>query len=310
MGNKTKGYILGSLAAATYGLNPLFALPLYSDGMGVDSVLFFRYVIAIPLIALMMLIRGRSFKIKPLQVFGLGGLGLLVALSSLALFLSYTYMAAGIASTLLFVYPIMVAVMMVCFFKEKISPVTVLCTATAIAGIGLLFKNSDGDTISVVGTIWVMISALSYAIYIVAINKSSLAKVPTLTATFYILLFGVLLFAARLLSKGNIDVPSAQNGFLWLALLGLAVFPTVVSFVCTTSAIHNIGSTKTAILGALEPVTAVLIGICVFGEELTPRSLIGLIMIIGAVTVVVSGPKMGERISYIKKMFPRVRKNK
>lgn len=310
MGNKTKGYILGSLAAATYGLNPLFALPLYSDGMGVDSVLFFRYVIAIPLIALMMLIRGRSFKIKPLQVFGLGGLGILVALSSLALFLSYTYMAAGIASTLLFVYPIMVAVMMVCFFKEKISPVTVLCTATAIAGIGLLFKNSDGDTISVVGTIWVMISALSYAIYIVAINKSSLAKVPTLTATFYILLFGVLLFAARLLSKGNIDVPSAQNGFLWLALLGLAVFPTVVSFVCTTSAIHNIGSTKTAILGALEPVTAVLIGICVFGEELTPRSLIGLIMIIGAVTVVVSGPKMGERISYIKKMFPRVRKNK
>ena len=204
----------------------------------------------------------------------------------------------------------MVAVMMVCFFKEKISPVTVLCTATTIAGIGLLFKNSDGDTISLVGTIWVMISALSYAIYIVAINKSSLAKVPTLTATFYILLFGVLLFAARLLSKGNIDVPSAQNGFLWLALLGLAVFPTVVSFVCTTSAIHNIGSTKTAILGALEPVTAVLIGICVFGEELTPRSLIGLIMIIGAVTVIVSGPKMGERISYIKKMFPRVRKNK
>ena len=310
MGNKTKGYILGSLAAATYGLNPLFALPLYSDGMGVDSVLFFRYVIAIPLIALMMLIRGRSFKIKPLQVLGLGGLGILVALSSLALFLSYTYMAAGIASTLLFVYPIMVAVMMVCFFKEKISPVTVLCTATTIAGIGLLFKNSDGDTISVVGTIWVMISALSYAIYIVAINKSSLAKVPTLTATFYILLFGVLLFAARLLSKGNIDVPSAQNGFLWLALLGLAVFPTVVSFVCTTSAIHNIGSTNTAILGALEPVTAVLIGICVFGEELTPRSLIGLIMIIGAVTVIVSGPKMGERISYIKKMFPRVRKNK
>ena len=310
MGNKTKGYILGSLAAATYGLNPLFALPLYSDGMGVDSVLFFRYVIAIPLIALMMLIRGRSFKIKPLQVLGLGGLGILVALSSLALFLSYTYMAAGIASTLLFVYPIMVAVMMVCFFKEKISPVTVLCTATAIAGIGLLFKNSDGDTISVVGTIWVMISALSYAIYIVAINKSSLAKVPTLTATFYILLFGVLLFAVRLLSKGYIDIPSPHNVFLWLALLGLAVFPTVVSFVCTTSAIHNIGSTKTAILGALEPVTAVLIGICVFGEELTPRSLIGLIMIIGAVTVVVSGPKMGERISYIKKMFPRVRKNK
>ncbi|MDE5745295.1 MAG: DMT family transporter [Paramuribaculum sp.] len=272
MGNKTKGYILGSLAAASYGLNPLFALPLYSDGIGVDSVLFFRYIIAIPLIAIMMLARGRSFKLKPIQILGLGGLGILVALSSLALFLSYTYMAAGIASTLLFVYPIMVAVMMVCFFKEKISAVTVLCTVTAVAGIGLLFKSSEGGSLSVVGTIWVMISALSYAIYIVAINKSSLAKVPTLTATFYILLFGVSLFAGRLFMAGSMDVPAKNNGFLWMALLGLAVFPTVVSFVCTTSAIHYIGSTRTAILGALEPVTAEVIAICVFGEQLTPRS--------------------------------------
>ncbi|MDE6460320.1 MAG: EamA family transporter [Paramuribaculum sp.] len=308
MGNKTKGYILGSLAAATYGLNPLFALPLYSDGMGVDSVLFFRYVIAIPLIAVMMLVRGRSFRLKPVQILGLGGLGILVALSSLALFMSYTYMAAGIASTLLFVYPIMVAVMMVSFFKEKISAVTVVCTVTAIAGIGLLFKSSEGESLSVVGTVWVMISALSYAIYIVAINKSSLAKVPTLTATFYMLLFGVSLFVARLLWFGKVEIPSQSSGYLWLALFGLAAFPTVVSFVCTTSAIHYIGSTKTAILGALEPVTAVLIGICIFGEELTPRSLIGLIMIITAVTVVVSGPKMGGRISSIRKMFPRVKK--
>lgn len=308
MGNKAKGYILGALAAASYGLNPLFALPLYSDGMGVDSVLFFRYVMAIPLLAVMMIVRGRSFIISGKQVLGLGALGLLVALSSLALFLSYTYMAAGIASTMLFVYPIMVAVMMACFFREKISAVTIICIAAAIAGIGLLFKNPGGDTLSVEGTVWVMVSSLCYAIYIVAINKSALAKVPTLTATFYMLAFGVFLFAIRLWSKGGVEMPSPHNGYLWLALLGLAVFPTVVSFACTTGAIHYIGSTKTAILGALEPVTAVIIGVCVFGEELTPRSVIGLILIIGAVTVVISGPGMGERLSFIRKMFPRVKK--
>ncbi|MDE6048818.1 MAG: DMT family transporter, partial [Paramuribaculum sp.] len=145
-------------------------------------------------------------------------------------------------------------------------------------------------------------------VYIVAVNKSSLAKVPTLTATFYMLLFGVLLFVVRLWYQGSIDIPSPHNRFLWLSLLGLAVFPTVVSFACTTGAIHYIGSTKTAILGALEPVTAVVIGVCVFGEELTARSLIGLLMIICAVTVVISGPKTGVMISSMRKMFPRVRK--
>ena len=103
MNAKIKGYTLGAIAAATYGMNPLFALPLYSDGMDADSVLFFRYLFAIPILGIMIKARGRSFRLNRREILPLVALGLLVAASSLTLFLSYNYMDAGIASTILFV---------------------------------------------------------------------------------------------------------------------------------------------------------------------------------------------------------------
>ena len=91
MNAKARGYILGAIAAATYGLNPLFALPLYAEGMTPDSVLFFRYLFALPVLAAMIVWRGRSFRISFRQGGVLFVLGLLMALSSLTLFLSYLY---------------------------------------------------------------------------------------------------------------------------------------------------------------------------------------------------------------------------
>lgn len=115
MNAKAKGYVLGAIAAATYGMNPLFALPLYKAGMNPDSVLFFRYLFAIPVLGIMIKARGRNFKLKPNEIVPLILMGLLVSFSSLALFQSYNYMEAGIASTLLFVYPILVALLPLLF---------------------------------------------------------------------------------------------------------------------------------------------------------------------------------------------------
>lgn len=306
MNPRLKGYCLGIIAAATYGMNPLFALPLYSAGMTADSVLFFRYAMAIPLLACMTAIRGRSFKVTRRQTLTLATLGILMALSSLSLFLSYNYMDAGIASTILFVYPVMVAVIMAAFYRERLSPVMIASIALALGGIGLLYRSGDGQSLSLAGTALALTSALTYAIYIVAVNKSSLKYVATLSVTFYLLLFGVMLFAARLLIAGEIQMPPADRWWLWGCLVCLAVFPTALSFVCTTGAIHYIGSTPTAILGALEPVTAVVIGVSVFGEQLGPREIIGLAAIITAVTAVIAAPRMSLRLSSVKRMFPRI----
>lgn len=304
MNAKAKGYILGSIAAASYGMNPLFALPLYKAGMDPDSVLFFRYLFAIPLLGIMIKARRRSFKIQRKETFPLIIMGLLVALSSLTLFLSYNYMAAGIASTLLFVYPIMVALIMAMVFKEKLALQTIVCMLLALGGIGLLYKSEDGSTLSLIGTLLVFASSLSYAIYIVGINQTSLKNVATLKVTFYVLLFGLSLFVARLLYSGVLNTP--DQWYLWANLLALAVFPTAISFLCTTGAIQYIGSTPTAILGALEPVTAIFFGIAVFGESLTVRESFGLVMIIVAVTLVIAGGNITSQLVRFRKLFPRL----
>ena len=304
MNAKAKGYILGSIAAASYGMNPLFALPLYKAGMDPDSVLFFRYLFAIPLLGIMIKARGRTFKIQRKETFPLIIMGLLVALSSLTLFLSYNYMAAGIASTLLFIYPIMVALIMAMVFKEKLALQTIVCMLLALGGIGLLYKSEDGSTLSLIGTLLVFASSLSYAIYIVGINQTSLKNVATLKVTFYVLLFGLSLFIARLLYSGVLNTP--DQWYLWGNLLALAVFPTAISFLCTTGAIQYIGSTPTAILGALEPVTAIFFGIAVFGESLTIRESFGLVMIIVAVTFVIAGGNITSQLVRFRKLFPRL----
>ncbi len=306
MGIKTIGYILGGCAAASYGTNPLFALPLYAEGLSPDTVLFFRYLFAIPLLGIMLKTRGRNFRINRKDIFPLVAMGLLVALSSLTLFESYNYMNVGIASTLLFIYPILVAVIMTAVFKERFTLQTALCLTGASAGIALLCIGEGGIVLSLTGTGLVFLSSLSYAIYMVAVNHGRLKDVATLKVTFYVLLFGLGLFVIRLYAGSGLQIPPLEKWHLWVNFAALAVFPTAISFLCTTAAVKYIGSTPTAILGALEPVTAVLIGIAVFGESITIRECLGFILIITSVSAVVAGGSITKHIVRIRKLFPRL----
>lgn len=307
MNVKVKGYLLGALAAASYGMNPLFALPLYNDGMDPYSVLFFRYLFAIPILGIMLKARGRTFAVSRHDLLPLVVMGLLLAMSSLSLFLSYNYMEAGIASTMLFVYPIMVAVIMAIFFRERITAQTASCIFVALVGIALLYKGSDGATLDATGVMWVMVSALSYALYIVGVNRPRLKGIATLKLTFYALVFGFSIFIVCTDFGRALTFPSAW--YKWGNLVALALFPTAISFLCTTQAIQYIGSTPTAILGALEPLTAVFFGVTVFGEALTPRLMFGIVMIIAAVSALVAGGSITSHLIRFKKMFPRLRRH-
>ena len=288
--NKTKGFILGAIAAASYGMNPLFTLPLYSAGMSVDTVLFYRYSLAVIVLGIMMKFQKQSFAIKRVDVLPLCIMGLLFAFSSLFLFMSYNYMDAGIASTILFVYPVLVAIIMAVVFKEKVSPITMFSIALAFVGISMLCKSPGGQTLSLVGITFVFLSSLSYAIYIVGVNRSSLKDMPIAKLTFYVLLFGLSVYVVRLQFCTELQV--IPTPMLWINAVSLAVFPTVISLVTMTKAIHYIGSTPTAILGALEPVTALFFRVLVFGEQLTPRIILGILMVITAVTLIIGGKSL------------------
>jgi drug/metabolite transporter (DMT)-like permease len=297
------GYVFAALAAASYGTNPIFAKPLYADGMNPDSVLLFRYAFGIALLGLLMIWNGwrrhnlkTAFRVNRHSLPQLVILGILMALSSLTLFLSYNYMPVGIASTLLFTYPILVAVIMTLIYHERMSWLVVVCLLLACTGIGLLCEQgetplnpSNPSNPFLIGALLVFLSSLSYAIYLVGLNKTRVRTIASMPATFYVLCFGLLLFVWRVGMNSPFTLP--EQGLMWLNLVALGLLPTVVSLIFTAMAIQRIGSTQTALFGALEPVTAVVLGIIFLGESLNLRELVGMALIFVSVTLVVNRRK-------------------
>lgn len=300
---KSRGYVLGAVAAASYGLNPLFTLPLYGAGMGVDSVLFYRYLLAVVMLGALMLARHQSFALRRRDLVPLAVMGLLFSFSSLFLFESYNHMDAGIASTILFLYPVLVAVIMAVGFHEKVSRATMLSILLAFTGIAMLYKGGGGEPLSFFGVALVFLSSLCYAVYIVGVNRSSLRDLPTEKLTFYALLFGLSVYVVRL--RFCADLQSIPTPGLWINAVSLALFPTIVSLVTMAAAIRAIGSTPTAILGALEPLTALFFGVVVFGEQLTPRIVLGVVLILVAVTLIIAGKSLHIPFPHLR--FRRVR---
>lgn len=231
-------------------------------------------------------------------------MGIIMGYSSIGLFESYNYMEASIASTILFVYPLMVALIMGVIYHEKLSTYTIICLISAMSGIILLYYGKPDRTLSMIGSCWVLSSALAYAVYLIGVNRSLLKDMAPIKLTFYVLFFGLSVFAVTALFKGYITIP--QNQWLWGNLVALAILPTAVSLICTTLAVHDIGSTPTAIIGVFEPVTAIIFGVAVFGESLTRMDALGILFIIIAVTLVIAGGAVVKPILAVKRMLPRI----
>ena len=285
---KHKGIICGILAAVCYGTNPFGALPLYEEGVNTSSVLFYRFSMAVLMLAVMLLVERKSFRISSIELKTLGSLGLLFAASSITYYQSFRFMDAGIASTILFVYPVMVAVIMATFFREKVTATAVTSIILALAGIGLLYRGDAGVSLSTIGVLLVMLSSLTYAIYIVVVNQSSI-RMSSLKLTFYVLLICMLSLLAYSFTLPDLHLMLPPSPRAWFFACWLGLVPTVLSLVLMTIAVHEVGATPTAIMGALEPLTAVAIGVTVFGESLTFRLVVGIVLILSAVLLIVLG---------------------
>jgi drug/metabolite transporter (DMT)-like permease len=274
-----------------YGTNPLGALNLYAEGMNTPSVLFYRFGLAWVIIAVVMAVKAvgkrESLRVNRREILTLTALGLLFIFSSLTLYLSFHLMPAGVASTILFTYPVMTAAIMTIFFKEKVRFATVLSILLSLVGVLLLYWGDSGGTLSIAGVVLVLVSALTYALYIIVVDKSPL-QMSSFKINFFVLFYcaaGMALFA--LFSGQPLMLPPTPRAWLWVGWL--AVVPAIMALVMMVYAAKYIGSTPTAILGALEPTTAVLIGIFVFSEPFSLRLLIGILLILAAVTIVVLG---------------------
>ncbi len=287
MNKKLIGTLCAVGAAVCYGTNPLGALNLYAEGMNTPSVLFYRFGLAWLIVAVVMLFRRESLKVDRREFLTLTALGVLFIFSSLTLYLSFHLMPAGVASTILFTYPVMTAAIMAVFFRERIRTGTIMSILLSFVGVLLLYWSDGSGTLHIGGVVLVLVSALTYALYIIVVDKSPLAM-SSFKINFYVLFYcaaGMALFA--LLSGQPLQLPPTPRAWLWVSWL--AVVPAIMALVMMVYAAKYIGSTPTAILGALEPTTAVLIGVLVFAEPFTLRLLCGIALILAAVTIVVLG---------------------
>lgn len=287
MSRNLKGTLYGAIAAASYGTNPLFALPLYAGGLGVNSVLFYRYTTAVLVyFVILKFIKKISLKISLKEFLPLIILSILFTGSSINLFNAFRYIESGVACTILFIYPIIVAIIMALFFKEKITKTTILALILTSVGIILLYKGKLNESLNLTGIAYILSSALFYALYIVAVKKIKGVKhISSEKMSFYVMLFSIPVYIYNL--KFCTQLQIIDSPILWLNVLGLAIFPTIISIETTNAAIKIIGSTYTAILGALEPITAIFFGVVLFNEILTTRIIIGIIAILTGVILIV-----------------------
>lgn len=282
-----KGIAYGALAAVSYGTNPLFALPMYSAGIDMNSILFYRYSIAVILYGLWLkLVKKMSFKISKKEFLPIFFLGLFFSMSSLTLFEAFKYIEAGVACTILFIYPVIVAIIMAMFFKEKLTKRVILSIVLILSGIFALYKGKAGMDLNLFGVSLVLFSALLYALYIIGVkNIKSIIGINSEIMSFYVMLSGLLVYIVNL--KFCTQLHIIDKPILWLYTVALALLPTIISIETITISIKLIGSTRAAILGSLEPLTAIFFGVVVFHEQLTLRIILGIIAILLGVLLII-----------------------
>lgn len=289
--NAIIGYPAGIITGITYGLNPLFAVPLMNNGASIESILFFRYTFAVVLLAAFLILTRQSFRITARQAGVLLALGLLYTSSSIFLFEAYNYIASGLATTLIFLYPVLVAIIMV-FLRVVPSWPVWLSIAATFGGVIIMTQGSGGDSLNPIGIALSLGSALVYALFIVIINRSkAIAQISNTLLTFYSLTVGAIVFWGKISFSDAPISAGITTGGDWLNIAGLALLPTIVSTATLAIATRNIGATKASVLGVFEPITAILIGTLMFGEPLTTNILLGISIAIVAVTFMISVTK-------------------
>ena len=285
------GYPAGIITGITYGLNPLFGVPLMKNGMPVESILFFRYAIAVLILGVVLLFDRQNFKVswKPFGI--LLVLGVLYTASSPFLFKSYNYIPSGLATTLVFLFPVLVAVIMVLLHVVPSWQVWVAIVVTFI-GVIIMTQSDSTREIDTVGVLLSLGSALSYAFFVVIINRNkAISNISNSLLTFYVLLVGAIFFLSRVVATGGNLTVGIETKVDCLNLVGLAVLPTIVSTAALAVATRNIGATKASVLGVFEPITAILVGTLVFGEALTNNIIVGILIAMFAVTFMIISTK-------------------
>ena len=284
------GLFYAAISSMSFGFSPLFSLGLIAAGLSDFDILSYRWFIAGLVLMIYAFFKKKSLRLNSFgEVWKVVLLSILRAITSVTLLLGYVNISSGIASTINFMYPVIVTICMMLFFGEKRSKIDFLAIAASIFGVYLL---ASGDSIMVeggntdLGLACSLISAVSFAAYYILMKQVKADKIEVVKFTTWIMMLSAFYFIiCAIIFNGRLTLVTDMKS--WINILGLGLWATMVSNITGVKGIRRIGPTMTSVLGALQPVTAVILGVLFLGEHLYTRSLIGIMIIIAAVTIIV-----------------------
>lgn len=284
------GIFYAIISSASFGFSPLFSIALMVTGLSHFDILTYRWGIAAFVLMIYAAIREKTLKLNSFdEVWKIILLSALRAVTSITLLIGYANIASGIASTINFMYPVVVALCMMLFYGEKKSAANIISIAMSIFGVYLLAHGDGlivegGDT--TLGLVCSIISAFSFAAYYLVMKRTKADKIEVVKFTTWIMLLSAVYFLiGGLVTEGRISLVTDSRS--WLYILGLGLWSTMVSSFTGVKAIRRIGPTLTSILGALQPLTAVILGVIFLDEHLGVKTVLGIALILVAVTIVV-----------------------
>ena len=272
-----KGYLYAVLSAVIFGSMPLMAKYIYADGVSPMTLVFLRNLLALPSLAVLAWMQEKSFEV-PIKALPSISLISLVGccMTPVLLFSSYQFIASGTATVFHFIYPSIVVIGGIIFLKKKVLPGNLLCVAICAVGIALFY--TPGQPLDPMGSALSLASGLTFATYVLLLSCFKYSKVSGFLFSFYVAASASVMTFIACLIFGELALPSSFGG--WLFCFVFAFLVTTGAVVLFQQAAFIIGGERTSILSTLEPTTSVVIGILIFHEAVSLRTLIGAALVI------------------------------
>ena len=270
------GYGCAVASAVLYGLLPVLAKEFYALGGTALTFVSARFLLSAVIAAAAARVRGISLAGSRKELFKMFLLVQGYMLTNILLSVSYEYISAGLSTTIHFLYPTLVLVVCVVLFGEKLSVSGGVCAVLGLVGVACL--GAPGESASVTGLFLAFASAITYAFYVVYDDKSGLAAQNPFRLCFYISVIGGMeaLLLGKITGGLHFDLPPSA----WLIVLAVALGPTVASISLVQVSLRVIGAGKTSFLSTFEPLTSVVLGIVLLGEQVTVRTGIEILCIL------------------------------
>lgn len=298
MNSQLRGVVNGIISGVSFGMIPLFSIPVIATGMDNVSILVYRFLFGSAAMLAILLLRKTNMRVSLSELLRIVLLAIFYITTALATLECYKYLSSGIATALVYTDPIWCALIGLAFLGDQFS--IKLTSSILLASLGVMMMTGvfSGDgTFSMIGLLLGLASGLAYGIYLILVPRLKVKHIASLKLTFYVFFTGMwLLIAYSLMTNGGVEEVPDSSCWLDLALLGL--IPTAISNICVTVSLKLIDSTIVAILGAFEPLTAMVVGVVILGEPLGFIGVVGGMLILVAVAILTINP---QKLKFIRK---------